>query len=85
MFEEKNEVRTPLRNGASVAYLTMSVLSIAAQSFVVVGEKAWDGPATIAVEYRERRGDPNLIVLPSRSVIGLSRWPGPVCRNDPEL
>src|SRR5207247_1211367 len=40
IFDEKNDVMTPFRNGASLVYLTMSVLSSAAQSFVVLDEKA---------------------------------------------
>src|SRR5215468_9658683 len=43
VFDEKNDVMTPFRNGASVAYLTIIVLSRFAQAFVVLDEKACDG------------------------------------------
>src|SRR6478672_10840394 len=40
IFEEKNDVMTLFRNGASLAYLTMSFLSSAAQSLVVFAVNA---------------------------------------------
>src|SRR6476646_9425461 len=43
ILEAKNDVMTPFRNGASLAYWTMSFLSSAAQSFVVFAVKACDG------------------------------------------
>src|SRR5690242_11600406 len=43
IFEEKNDVMTPFRNGASVAYWTMSFLSSAAQALVVLAANAFDG------------------------------------------
>lgn len=39
-FEEKKAVSMPFRNGASVACVTMSVLSSAAQAADVLAEKA---------------------------------------------